>query len=360
MSRKWIYPGVMTLAFTPGLTIRAAPEAGFNLEALASDDIKLIESAAYLHFSEGNYETVLSYQHSVYGIDYRPPANAPIGQANEREASKDALHFATQGPAGEDLEWLVEGGGYIGSSDYKSLWVAEYYRQLFKDYAGYREHRPMGLNYLLGLRWDYLPSSAFMKISVFGGHDRVSPRWDPILGQGLSSSRTSVDSIGGRIELENVLTRRFRTHNRLTVIENSDRSPRWSFESLNNYALLDSWVLKGTVGSALESPDYHAFWTTATVEWDYRQTWFVGLNARFYQDSGETNELTHYGINAPPATTFGVSAAVRWISGANQASLGVGPYWTRYDPESGDSSPVSVLYSDRAWLWLQAAWSYQF
>jgi hypothetical protein len=354
---RWL--STMVCVLVSGRLVWATPETGVNLETMASDDIILTDCLAYLLYSKGEHETVLSYKHADFWIDYRPAEAALIGDSNNRHESKDSLRLAYQGPLGDDLLWLAEGGGYLGFDDFQSVWIDEYYRQTFKDYAGYEEGDPKGVDGLLGLRWDYLQTSGFAKFSVFAGHDRISPQWDPVIGQGLVSSRSSFDSVGGRIELENVLTRRFRTHNQLTMSDISERAPRWSFETMDNFALTDSWVLKGTMGCAFENPDFHAFWTTAVAEWDFQKKWFVGLNARFYQDSGETNDLILYGVDAPPATTFGVSATLRWIDGPNQASCGIGPYWSRYDDQD-KTSPVAELFTDRSWLWIQFAWSRQF
>ena len=354
---RWL--SAMVLSLVSGPWALAAPETGINLETMASDDVVLSDCLAYFLHSKGDYETVLSYKHADYWVDYRPAEASLIGDSSDRHESKNSLRLASQGPLGKDLLWLAEGGGYLGFDDFQSIWIDEYYRQTFEDYAGYEAGDPKGIDGLLGLRWAYLQTSGFAKISLFAGHDRISPQWEPVIGQGLTSSRSSFDSAGTRIEFENVLTRRFRMNNRLTMSDISERAPRWSFETMDNFALSDSWVLKGTMGCALENPDFHAFWATAAVEWDLQQKWFVGLNARFYQDSGETDDLILYGVDAPPATTFGASVALRWIDGPNQAALGIGPYWSRYD-EQDPTSPVAELFTDRSWLWIQLAWSRQF
>jgi hypothetical protein len=354
---RWL--AAMALSLVSGSWAAAAPETGINLEIMAANDVILADCLAYLVHSKGEYETVLSFNHADFWIDYRPSGTSLIGDTNDRHESKDSLRLALQGPLGKDLLWLVEGGGYLGFDDFQSVWIDEYYRQTFEDYTGYEAGDPKGVDGLLGLRWDYLQTSGFAKFSVFAGHDRISPQWEPVIGQGLTPSRSSFDSIGGRIEFENVLTRRFRTNNRLTMSDISERAPRWSFETMDNFALSDSWVIKGTMGCALENPDFHAFWTTAAVEWDFQQKWFVGLNARFYQDSGETDDLILYGVDAPPATTFGASVTLRWIEGQNQAALGIGPYWSEYDRQDA-TSPVAELFTDRSWLWIQLAWSRQF
>lgn len=348
----------LILTLLPFTAIRAElPELGTNLEVLAAKDVFLADTLIYLLLPSGEQKTVLSYKHTDNWIDYSPP-NSIFGDSVERYSEKDSLHLAAQGPLANDFLWLAEGGGYLGYSDFKSLWIDEYYRQLFEGYPGYKKGNPMGTDALLGLRWDYLQVSGFMKFSIFGALDRVSPQWDPIIGKGLTSSRTSLNSKGCRLELENVLSHRFRTHNSLTVSDSTDRSPRWSLETMDNYALSDSWVVRGTMGGAFENPDFHAFWTTAAVEWDYQQKWFLGLNARIYGDSGDTNDLITYGVNAPSATAYALTASLRCIEGPNQASIGIGPYWTRYHADK--TSPVTKLYADRSWLWLQLAWSHQF
>ncbi len=341
-------------------TALPATESGWSLELLASDDISLVEGASYLSFTEGEWKSVLSYRRLGYWIDYQPPAGALTGGASEREETKDSLRLALQMPAGEGLSLHGEFGGYVGYSDFQSLWIDEYYHQLFEGYPGYETSQPMGWDYLVGVRWDYLPTSAFVKLSLFGGHDRMPPAWEPVIGGDLVSKGSSIESTGARLELENALSRRFRTHNRLTMLDATAREPRWSFESMNHYALSESWVVKGTAGGSLEDPDFEALWASLAIERDHRRTWFYGIGARFYTDSGETEDLALYGTSAPPATTVSVSGTLRWIQGGHQASLGIGPCWTRYDEDPGNASPVAGLYTDRTWLSLQAAWSFQF
>jgi hypothetical protein len=349
----------LTLLVILNSVATAAPEAGLSVETLVSDDVVLADYLAYLTLSKGKSDTVLSYKHADYWIDFRPAESLLIGEKSGIYASKDALHLASQGEIGKDLLWLVEGGGYLGFSNYQALWVDEYYRQLFENSPGYQEADPMGVDGALSLRWDYLQTSGFAKFSTFGSHDRISPQWIPVIGKSLSHTRTAIDSMGGRIEFENVLTRRLRTHNSVTVSDATARKPRWSLETMENLALSDSCVVRSTSGYAFEAPDFDAFWTTAAVEWDFQRQWFVGLNTRFYQDSGEVNNLASYGVAAPPATTFGMAVSVRWVEGPNQASLGIGPYWTRFH-DKNETSPVAPLHSDRSWLWFQAAWSHQF
>ena len=354
---RWL--PTLTLFAILNTVATAAPEAGLSVETLASDDIVLADCLAYLSFSKGESDTVLSYKHADYWIDFRPAESLLLGEESSPHGSKDALRLASQGVIGKDLLWLAEGGGYLGFSNYQALWVDEYYRQLFEKSPGYKVVDPMGADGLVGLRWDYLQTSGFAKVSGFGSRDRVSPQWSPVIGKSLSRTPTAIDSAGGRIEFENVLTRFLRTHNSVTVSNATGRKPRWSLETMENFAVSDSCVIRTTGGYAFEAPDFDAFWTTAAVEWDFQRQWFVGLNARFYQDSGEINNLVSYGVAAPPATTFGMAASVRWVEGPNQASLGIGPYWTRFHDED-KTSPVAPLHSDRLWLWFQFAWSHQF
>ena len=334
-------------------------ESGINLEGLASDDIVLSDSLVYLRYRKLDTEALISFKHARHWIDYRPPDSSLVGEARDRDATKNSLRLSAQGRLRDDLLWLFEGGGYAGFVDYQSLWIDEYFRQQFAGYPGYEETDPMGADALIGVRWDYLKESGFFQFSLFGGGDRITPQWEADVGKPLTSTDSSVQFIGTRLELENVLSTRLRTHNSLSMVDNSERSPRWSFETMNNYALTDSWVLKGTMGAAVENPDFHAFWTTLAAEWDHQQTWFLGLNFRFYTDSGELDGFSTYGVAAPPATTFGTSATLRWIQGEQQASFGIGPYWTRYD-QADNTSPVSVLFEDRSWLSVQAAWSCRF
>ncbi len=357
-NHKRLLPALAVLAILNAVAA-AAPESGISVETLVSDDIVLADYTAYLTFSKSDSDTVLSYKHADYWIDFRPAEFLIVGKENDTHASKDALRLASQGVLGKDLLWLVEGGGYLGFSDYRALWVDEYYRQLFEELPAYKVADPMGADGTLSLRWDYLQTSGFSKFSIFGSHDRISPQWERLIGQPLAHTRDALDSVGGRIEFENVLTRRLRTHNSITVSDTTARKPRWSLETMENFALSESCVIRTTSGYSFEAPEFDAFWTTAAVEWDFQRQWFFGLSARFYQDSGEIDSVVRYGVAAPSATTFGLAASVRWIDGPNQASLGLGPYWTRYHDED-DTSPVAPLYSDRSWLWLQVAWSHQF
>ena len=362
--RKLILPGwwhcllAAALADSP-IRASAALETGCQIEGLGSSDIVLSDLFVFLSRDMADYETVLTYRHSDHWIDYRPPEDGFIGQANDRHSSTDALRLATQGPFGDGFLWLAEAGGYMGFPDYQALWLDEYYNQLFDGYTGYEETDPWGLDGMVGLRWNYINASAFAQVAFFGARQRVSPHWEPVIGAGLQSTDTTIDSFGTRFELENVLSRRFRSNNRLTVVENSVTQARWSLESQNHYALSDCVVLKGTLGGSLENPDFHAFWTTAAAEWDYQRKWFTGIQLRYYSDSGELIESNPYGVEAPPAEAFGILATLRWIGGSQQASAGIGPYWTRYNDEQG-TSPVGELYSDRNWLWFQATWNCQF
>ena len=75
--------------------------------------------------------------------------------------------------------YLIEGGcSDDGFTDFRSLWIDEYYRQLFAPMAGYGAAVPRGYNGGVGLRWDHVPGTGFLEFSAGWQTDQVSPAYD--------------------------------------------------------------------------------------------------------------------------------------------------------------------------------------
>ena len=116
-----------------------------------------------------------------------------------------------------------------------------------------------------------------------------------------------------------------------------------------------------TGGYTEESPQFEAWFTAATVERDWNETWFVSLTGRYYTDTGQIeNALLAENTAAPPLEAFQVGLGLRWQGLSSSAKLVVGPYFTRYDPTGVNASIYGHLYQDRDWLSVQFAVAHEF
>jgi len=344
----------------PGSTI--VHTLGSDFAMLWASDIFLTDELVQYRQTRPRSEVTLSVTHGHIGLDFVPefPTEKNADVENERYGFQTATRFRLS-----DRATLLAGGGaYDGFADYRSLWLDEYFRQVYSGRTGYEKAHPWGYNASGRLRWAYMPSSAFVQGDLIYQRDVISPGYDvefPPFPPRLVRFRDTYDTVSGRLTLENVLTPRLRARQELQITATTDRELRFAFQTSLDCALAEHWVARLAGGYTEEQPQLEAWFGQVTVERDWNETWFVSLFGRYYTDTGQIeNALLVQNTASPPLETFQAGVGLRWQGVKSSAKLVVGPYFTRYDSTENSDNLFGHLYEDRDWLSMQFAFSHEF
>jgi len=288
-----------------------------NSEGLWTSGINLTDSSAAYRQTRRNLDLNLSLSYSTLDLDYQPADFDIISQAADLSEHRVAVQGGLKRKVTPSLSLLGSGGYYDGYVNYRTLWLNEYYRQYYSDVRGYRAVNPNGYNLSAGFRWEYQPATAFLQIDALYSQGNVPSGYEivvlppPQIGTELLRSPDRLHTAGGRLALENVLTRRIRTLNEFQVVATTEREPRFSYQGSMNWAVAERWVLRSVTGFSVEEPNFHAFSFAATLEYDWEQTWFLSVFGRYYQDNGEIDNPQLFNVAAPALETVQVGLGLR-------------------------------------------------
>jgi len=167
------------------------PEATLAVETLECGDIRLQEMNLQAEESPSSNQYVLSATEGRIDIDYAPArydiVSQPVHRVEDRTAAELNARFSTSA----DLVPFAGVGGYRGFTDFRSVWLDEYYRQLFTGVPGYAHVAPQGWHAMAGGRWSYVPGSAILQLTLVQQGDTVSPGYEPQIGAPLLRGRAS-------------------------------------------------------------------------------------------------------------------------------------------------------------------------
>ena len=225
-------------------------KGGLAFETILSSDIQLNTVNATYGQQHGGTEWNVSYTHNTYGIDYEPYALFDfLGFAERLDEALDRGQVLLRQKLGDRFTLSGGGGIYSGFTDYRSLWLANYYRQQFNFVPGYQSPDPRGFNVSTGLRWEYQPTTGFAEANFFYAHDEIAPgyEFEPLLGQAVHG-RDRLHTYAPSLKFENVLTKRIRTLNEFQFTLTTQTGRTYRVEISTN--LLNWTTLRSVTGAA--------------------------------------------------------------------------------------------------------------
>ena len=339
-----------------------ANKGGVAFEAMLASDIQLTTFNLNYGQKHGGTEWNLSYAHNTYGEDYEPYALFDfLGFAERLEESYDAGQVSLRQKLGDRLTFSAGAGAYSGFTDYRSLWLANYYKQQFDFLPGYTTPAPQGFNAATGLRWEYQPTTGFIEANFFYANDVIAPgyEFDPLLGEAVHG-RNRLQTYAPSLKFENVLTSRVRLLNEFQLTLTTDREPRYAYRGALNVALGEHWVARVSGGYTQEDPTLRAWHTGATLEYEFAPRWLVSLSGLYYTDTGEIENSLFISTAAPGLTIWQGGLGLRYAGEQSSFHLTVAPSRSQYEPVEVGTRPFTNLYRDREWISVQAAWSFEF
>ncbi len=324
---------------------------------LFGDGITLSEYSLYTQLTSDPFDLGITLSYDTYEIDYEPEI---FGRATKLSTSQDTIAFDGRLTLGDHWNLIGTASYYDGYADYRSLWISEYYDQLFGAVDGYIDPSPKGVSFSLGLEWEYIPVMA--KVRLTGGYskDTIAPAYD--FGEnGLVRSRPDLYTNFFQLQTENVLTNKLVMQNTFQYTNTTNREKRWSARTALNYAINDRLFMRFNGGFAVEQPTFDAYYAGLSLEYQFIDNWFLRLNGRYYEDTGEIeNSLGGFTSSAPALESFELGAGLRW-QGVNSAlNLYVAYYQTEYEPLAEDNAFLQNLYNDRRWGIVQLSYTYNF
>jgi len=332
----------------------------FAAEMLRASDIALWDVATSYKQAHRHFDWNLSLSCSSISVEYQPAPIDFLGEASELDETRTALQAGVRTQGAKTLHWIASGGLYNGFSDFRSLWIGEFYRQRFSDLPGYKEPQPRGYNVSGGLRWEYLAGSGFLQAEMIYQRDEIAPSYDKPLFEPLRQGRQTFHTTAARLTLENALTSRLRALHSLQLTDTTARDLRFSYQALLNLALAEHWAVRSGFSFSEEAPRFHSWSAELTLERDWKTRWFLSAFGRYYRDNGRFEPTLSESLAAPSLQTIQCGLGVRWQGDRHSLKVVAGPYLTRYAALDRSVNEFANLYRSRDWLFAQIAFAHHF
>lgn len=337
-------------------------KAEVAFDAMLASDVEITSTTVGYGQKRGGTDWHISYTHQTYGVDYEPFKDFDfLGFSDRLREDFNGGQASVRQALGDGFTLLVAGGAYDGFTDYRSIWLANYYRQQFSFVPGYDEPEPKGFNAGGGLRWEYQPTTGFVEADFLYANDEIAPGYE--LDQRtvqLRRSREILHTYSPTLKFENVLTRRIRTLNEFQLTITSGREERYAYRGSVNIALGERWTSRTSFGYTHEQPTLRAWHAGSTLELELTPQWFVNIFGLYYSDTGEVENSLFISTAAPGVRTYQAGLGVRYAGKRSSFSLSAAPLRADYDPVELGTRPFTNLYQNRTWVSVQAAWAIEF
>ncbi len=366
MGGKWGL--VFLFALVALASLRSAPSLSrleIGLESVSSGDVRLAQANLQSQFLSSNLDVGLSASLGRTEIEYQPVDFDFLGREVDIEEHNKAIQINARSQIGEKL-WYVGGVGfYDGFTNYRSIWLDEYYRQQFGNLAGvpgaelYVEADPHGINATSGIRWEYLPSSAYAQLTVSQLQDDVSPGYE-IDFEGLRRGELVLATSAIALSTENVINMRIRSLVELRGSQTSARDWRYGLGVTLFAALGERWITRWQAGATTEDPQFEAYSGSVAVEYQVSESVSAYLDLSYYDDTGEIENAFLFTSAAPGLISRKAGIGLRWSGETWSGRLYVAPSSSRYEPTQLNTDFFQNLYANRDWTVAQIAFGRSF
>lgn len=329
-----------------------------DFEALVTEDIQLLQGGLAYGQKHGQFEWMTSLAYQTFALDYRPAPFDFLGVDRALDEGRIAAQANGRFRWGQSVSLLASAGVYDGFANYRSVWLNEYFRQQFSTLPEYVPASPRGENVAAGVRWEYLPASAFVEGTVSYLHDEIAPGYE-IDFAGLRRDRHHLDTLAYQVAFENVLTRRVRVRNEFRLTDTTERELRYAYQGSLNVALGERWVARLFGGYTEEAPTFIAHYHGGALDFEPAAGWSVGIFGRRYVDSGEI-ENSLFSSAAPGLSAWQAGLSLRRSWGVHSFRISAAPYQTRFEPSGIGTAFFQNLYRGRDWALVQLAYAADF
>jgi len=354
--------GCLVFLTLPG-TMLSLKADGFMLSAssefMSASDVSLLDSDLTLRWRTLERDLSATFGWAPIAMDYIPSTVNLLGSPADLKSDRTSWQVTWREGLEETWRWNVSLGGYDGFTDYRSLWLEEYYRQVFSNVPGYYPADVGGMNVSIGGTYEYLPQCGMINWSIAWQADDVSPVYEKLIGgplvRGISHFETWRYGIGS----EHVLSPEIRFKHDAAILDTTERDLRVTYRAEVLWAVTEDWTLRSSLDGSLEG-DFHSSGVSAMIEKDWDARWFLGLQLRAYRDNGQIVDPQLVSSASPPLDSLSVNLTIRHETEHVVWRLSAGPYLTRYGALSQGNRTFDTLYRDRDWLGIQGACTWRF
>ncbi len=332
---------------------------GLSTEMAYAADISLRDSEMFVRRRDTKREVTLFLGAAGIDLDYRPPPQNLLGFDKDLSEPKESGQITWREGLDQRWQWNFSAGLYQGFTDYRSVWLDEYYRQLFSGVPGYQDADVGGGNVSIGGRYEYLEASGLINWSVGWQQDDVSPAYEKIIFGPLVRGSSALETWRFGLGSEHVLTPRLRFKQDASAINTTDRAWRYTYAAETAWALADEWTLRLRAEGTKEA-EFHSLLGALLIERDWKARWFAGIAFRVYQDNGQIIDPLLVSGAAPALDSYQLQLTLRYAGPHATWRLAIGPYLTRYAETTSSNAQFAPLYADRDWLAVQGAWNWRF
>lgn len=325
-----------------------------GMEVIHSDDVTTSSGTAGWRNETGLIQYQVRATYDRFDVDFVPNTlSAGILQARDVNQDRTGIDFSVTQPLSERLEATVSASLVEGFSDYRAVWISEYYRQLFSRFEEYEDPDPGSYGALLAVQWEAVPQNVFIDLTIGGAQERISPGYERIFGPGggLEKDEELLNAWYGTLGIEHYLSARHRVRHEFAASTVTGRDTRVSYRGQLNWAIAAEWVSRSEFSYLSEGSEFYAWSAGTSIERDWGERWFAGLTLRYYKDNGQLESaLFTVTSAAPPLESYRLTATVRYVGERFSALLYAGPYITEYGDPGDDIAPFANLYEDRDWV----------
>ena len=289
----------------------------FEADALISDDIRVQRYSAAYEAEAGDLTFGASFGYLTHFIDYNPNGTTnPLTRTEETFQGSLSLGYAWN----DSLTSSISFSGYEGFTDYRSLWISEFFRQSFELFPQYEEADPYGFAISFGNSWEFANGVDRISLDLGYSRDRIAPGWE-IGGLRFNEAESTDDileTFSGSLTVENYVTSTIKTQQTVRLSQVTDRELRTQLRTNWAWAPLD-----------------------------------------LYTDSGEIT-TSNFNTAAPALDSNEISASLLWTNGTHSLRGTVGFYQTDFEPSGVENIEFANLYRDRDFFALRGAYSLTF
>ncbi len=339
------------------LWFTGAQEIETTGEVLDADDILVQSYQLAYSGTEGPWKFRANLGFSNYDLTYVPVLS---GDTEQLEESTTQINLSLTHQWNPHWSGTFNLAAYDGFTEYRSVWISEYYRQQFIGFPDdYDAPDPHGESFGASLKWDYLPGAGNATFSAGFSQDEVAPGWSfNSAAAKPEADRQELDTFFGGVRVEQALNGWLKTEVDLTARKTSDRKTRFSIK--NSWAAAAGPVTFRLAGGyADEEPSFDSLYGTALVDWKFLPQWSVHLGYRAYSDSGEI-QTSGFNATAPAVDTSEIFTGLLWDRGDLSISGGIGYLTSDYEPLGEDNGFFGNLYRDRDWKTFRLAATFRF
>lgn len=331
-------------------------ELELTADSLSASDIGIQTYRAFFSGTEQDWTVEGGVSLAAYREDYEPVL---FGTNETLTEQTFQANLGVTRKWGREWSGTLSLSAYDGFSDYRSIWISEYYRQLFGAFPAYHAPDPNGYSISAGSSWEYLPGSGTANLSIFYANDEIAPGWGFDSGAGIPAPGDEIlETFGSSLSVDQAINPWLKTQLILNARNTSDRDVRLGV--VNSWAASSGpFAFRVTGGYSEESPSFDASHVAAILEWNFMPAWSANIGVRTYRDSGEI-QSSGFNALAPPVKSSEIFGGLLWDRGDLAVSVGIGLLESDYDALSADNEFFGNLYKDREWLTLRIAASHTF